>query len=495
MKKYIFILICLLSAGNLFSQTVKVTVSNNQVLEKSYLGNGVQWSAYPQMDISERAWQKVFERVDFMKLNFIRLMLDAEEYCVTYPLGGKPEFNFDSDKMKRVYKILDYCQAKGVTVLLGEWSDPSRKTTEVDFSKHQLRYDGIQEYDPRWTYIIGELVEKLLSEKKYTCIKYYNLGNEPNGDWMDVENFNSWRRSILNLDKELKRRGLQEKVVIVGPDTAWGNDWIKMIISDKELVNIIGAYEVHQYASDKEIENGQYQKDMAFYRDYINKHDPKGTSKVFFMGEAGMVTGKNDLDQQTYVPKFQYGVWMTDFIIQSMNAGQAGLIAWDLDDAMHTAHKKGEGNSVNDYDWKVWGFWDSFGTEKGHPEWENVRPWFYTWSLMSKYVPKGSQVLQTSDTGVDGLRSTAAKYEHDGKVEYTFAMVNESDQSRTIQMNLTDSPKTNLALYQYNYFEKDMPVDAKGYPVAKAFIKKADLTKGLLVKMPGKGVIIYTTMK
>src|SRR5690606_8907184 len=106
-----------------------------------------------------------------------------------------------------------------------------------------------------------------------------------------------------------------------------------------------------------------------------------GKSKPFFMGEVGMLTGKNNQDQQTLIDTFQYGVWMADFVIQSMRAGQAGTIAWDLDDAMHTSGYKGPGNDVNDYHWKVWGFWDSFGTAKGKPELENMRPWYYTWSL------------------------------------------------------------------------------------------------------------------
>jgi hypothetical protein len=489
MKKYhLFLLVAFLSVSSsaLFSQPVKIEVYGDQVLEKSYLGNGVQWSAYPQIDISEKSWQRVFERTDFMKLNFIRLVLNANEYCQTYPANGKPVYNFNADKIIRVCRILDYCQKQGVDVILGEWSPP--------------RMDGMSVTDPRWSEIVCEFINYLVNVKKYSCIKYYNLGNEPNGRDGYVElwkkgstvNYDNWRISILNFNKELVKRGLRESIKIVGPDCSNGNDWLKKIIDDKELAAAIDVYEVHSYARDKEIEDGMYGKEMAYYRDYISYRDPNGKNKKFFMGEAGMITGRNNVDQQKMIGTFQYGVWMTDYVIQSMNAGQAGLIAWDLDDAMHTNGKLGPGTDIKDYIWKEWGFWDSFGEEKGKPELTYLRPWYYTWSLLSKYVPRGSQVLKTSNSGIAGLRSAASIIIIDTKTEYTFIIVNESTEKRTV--NLVLSGVKGIDLNQFNYFENDMPVDAKGFAVAKKVLKNATLSKGIPVELPSKGAVILTSL-
>jgi hypothetical protein len=210
------------------------------------------------------------------------------------------------------------------------------------------------------------------------------------------------------------------------------------------------------------------------------------------MAEAGMVTGKNKVDQQTNIATFQYGVWMTDFAVQSMNAGQAGLTAWDMDDAMHTNGKLGPGTEIKDYIWKEWGFWDSLGEEKGAPERTNMRPWFYTWSLLSKYVPRGSQIMKTGESFVPGLRSSASKITLNGKTEYTFVIVNESTEKR--EVNLVLAKVKGVDLNQYNYFENDMPVDAKGFAVAKRVIKSANLHKGIEIEMPSKGVIILTSL-
>jgi len=473
------------------SQPVNIEVFGDQVLEKSYIGNGVQWSAYPNKDISDKSWARVLERTDFMKLNFIRLMVDGSDYCQTYPAGGKPVYTFDNDKIKRVLRLLDYCQKNNVAVILGEWDNPAGKNKVIDPAKKQLKWNGINETDARWTEIVGEFINYLVNVKKYTCIKYYNLGNEPNGYWMSCTSFETWRISILNLQKELVKRGLKENIKIVGPDCAWGNDWIKKIIDDKELAAAIDVFEVHWYATDREIENADFEKEMAHYRDYITQNVPDGKTKQFFMGEAGMLTGKNDFDQQKNIAAFQYGVWMADFVVQSMRAGLAGLIAWDLDDAMHSSGKPGKGNDISDYNWKEWGFWDSFGEEKGKPELTNMRPWFYIWSLLSKYIPGGSQVLKTSDSGIAGLRSTATKITVNGKIEYTLVVVNESSDKRSISLILDDVKDIDIT--QFNYFETDMPVDSNGFATSKSILRNVDLSAGIMVEMPSKGVMIFTS--
>ncbi|HEU5374927.1 MAG TPA: hypothetical protein VFV38_05780, partial [Ktedonobacteraceae bacterium] len=49
-------------------------------------------------------------------------------------------------------------------------------------------------------------------------------------------------------------------------------------------------------------------------------------------------------------------------------AGASGAAAWDLDDAMHN---------------KVWGMWNI--VDEPAP-----RPWYYAWSLLSRYFPAGA---------------------------------------------------------------------------------------------------------
>jgi len=39
-----------------------------------------------------------------------------------------------------------------------------------------------------------------------------------------------------------------------------------------------------------------------------------------------------------------------------------------------------------------------------------------------------------------------------------------------------------------------MPVDAKGFPVAKKVVKSANLHKGITIEMPSKGVVVLTSL-
>ncbi|WP_214072981.1 hypothetical protein [Mucilaginibacter sp. dw_454] len=476
-----------------FGQAV-IKIDTGRALANSYLGNGVQWDPYEVKSLSDADWEKAYRRLDFMKLGFARVVINASLYCKTAPLGQAPVYDFNSPTAQVLYKILDYCQSRHVTVILGEWGDPSGKGETVDRTRKQLRFDGIQEYDPRWTFIIGDFLTYLINEKKYTCIKYYNLGNEPNGDWMYTESFATWKTSIINLDNELKARNLRGKVKIVGPDASWANQWIKQIIADKKLVNIIDAYEVHWYAMAKEINSESFEKELAYYRDYINTNDPNGKSKPFFLGEGGMLEGKSKtLDQQKMIGTFQYGVWMADYAVQSMQAGQAGVIAWSLDDAMHVAARTGNTGSLNDYEWKEWGLWDSFGEEKGKPELEKLRPWYYTWSLLSKYVPAGSKILKVDSTGIVGLRSAAVTFNDNGQTGYTFIIVNATDSHKEVNLQLPAGSK--LTLHQFSYFENDMSRTPDGFPVEKRTIKNVSNSKILKIGLESKGVVVLTTMK
>jgi len=76
-------------------------------------------------------------------------MVDASDYCKTYPVNGKPVYTFDNDKIKRVLRVLDYCEKNGVDVVLGEWDNPAGKNKKVDPGKKNLKWDGIRG-GPKW---------------------------------------------------------------------------------------------------------------------------------------------------------------------------------------------------------------------------------------------------------------------------------------------------------------------------------------------------------
>jgi hypothetical protein len=303
--------------------------------------------------------------------------------------------------------------------------------------------------------------------------------------------FVTWRTAIIHLHTALQKRGLENKVRIVGTDGPgdW-NRWIEKTAKEAELRDCIGAYEYHLYAhlkTDKWLPSlleGKLETDeLRPRRLVVNTHDPRGATKPFFMGEAGIDDG-NKGDNQTNRFSFAYGVWMADYAVQSMRAGQAGLIAWDMDDAMHTWGSYGAAGL------KGWGFWNSLAGFKGYPADDfKLRPWFYTWSLLCRLFPCGSQTLAVSATGDSACRVAAARLPGHGGL--SFAIVNESDAPRVVTLAMSGTEPT--ILYEYRYFTADRPTDENGFPAVSDIHKQVELAVGLKARLPAMGVVFLTT--
>jgi hypothetical protein len=499
MKKLIYSLVvgAALLALNAVAEPIQITVNTSAPLCTNFLGFGVQWSAYPWFDITDAAWQKMFERLDFMRVPIVRLMTRSYTYCDGFDASGKPIYTWNNNRMKKMYRLLDYCQAHNVKVILGEWDHPSSQQDRPDIETDKLQQYHMDENDPRWHRIIADEVEYLRNTKHYTCIVYFNLLNEPNSSSSGHIPFEKWKSAITALNLEFAKRGLGDDVKIIGPDVCFlPRDGFWVDLTAQQCPKEVAAYDFHYYAPAAEIESDYLEKYCWMKKDYIDRFDPKGRAKPFFMGEAGMTGGpvepQGGNDSQPHIYEHNYGVWMADYNIQCARAGMAGTIAWDLDDAMHI--NKNKGNAWPDITktlFKKWGFWNSLANEIGHPEDMNLRPWFYTWSLMSRSFPPGCTTLKTSETLVPGLRTFAAKTA-DGNI--SFALVNDSDVLREIHFDAPGSKKI-PQLARYNYFPGDTLTDKNGFPLPKEILKEVDLAAGINVVLPARGVVVFTSVK
>lgn len=502
-KAFILLTCCVLSTR---IHAATVTVSTNLISEAPFLGYGVQWSPYPWFDITDEAWDRVFEHLDFMRVPAVRVMTRAYKYCDGLDADGNPVYDWDNNRMQKMRRLLDYCQQRNVTVIIGEWDDPSSPEDRADKASDKLQQYNIGVTDPRWTRMIGDFLDQMIKSNGYTCIRYYNLINEPNGDWSNCANFDNWAVAIRNLHGELKERGLDQAVKITGPDASQVRDywWIDRTVI--ELSEIVAAYLVHDYISPANLEAGYAQKVLTQKREFIDRFDWRGgRKKPFFMGEIGMsgrgpVEPQGGLDSHPKIYDYIYGVWMADYNVQSARAGQQGTIAWMLDDAMHI--NKDVDNPDKSTNWpdvrttlfKKWGFFNSLADEIGHPEDADLRPWFYTWSLFSRLFPRDSQILDASGPDIAGIRFMAARLPDAATPGYSFALVNNSDEARDLNIQVPFMNGT-WTLHRYHYFENDRPVDSRGYPVPASQIDGVDLASGFAVLLPARSVIFYTTMK
>lgn len=478
------------------AQPVQITVDAATPLCTNFLGFGVQWSAYPWFDLTDAEWQRVFDRLDFMRVPIVRVMLRSYRYCEGFDAQGNPIYQWDSPHMKKLYRLLDYCQSRHVKVILGEWDIPSSNQDRPDMATDKLQQYQMDENDPRWHRIIADELVHLRNVKHYTCIAYFNFLNEPNSKSSGSIPFDRWKSGITALNAEFARRGLAKEVAIIGPDVTYlphDGYWIDLTV--QQCPKEIAAYDFHYYAPAADLESGYLEKFCWMKKAYIDRFDPKGRSKPFFMGEAGMTAGpvqpQGGSDSQPHIYEHNYGVWMADYNVQCARAGMAGTIVWDLDDAMHiNKDKDSKWPDVTKTLFKKWGFWNSLADEIGHPEDANLRPWYFTWSLLSRSFPPGCTTVNTSDTLVPGIRTLAGTR---GK-DVSIALVNDSDQPQELSVTMPGRPKV-PELLRYNYFADDRLVDTGGFPLPKEILKEADLQAGLNVCLPARSVVIFTSIK
>lgn len=450
---------------------IRITLPAHTSPVSTFMGLGIEFDPYSDSPSPQR-WHTILGRVAWVNPGFLRVMSGAEDYCTGFAPSGKPVYVWQHPtpetvrRLKRLLAILNFAQAHHISVYLGEWSPP--------------RSLGIQRPDdPRWPRMIADFVEYLVRTQHYTVIRHYIFFNEPNGQWMWPHarpDFREWSAGIRELRRDLDARGLRD-VVLAGPDNSGNPEWFSRTV--RSLNKEFGVWEIHIYATDEQVFGDWIEKDLDAARQVISNNDPDGGAKPRFIAESGLVSGKiESLDQQPRVRTFAYGVEMADYVAQVARAGWMGADAWDLDDAMH-------GNGRGGF--KIWGFWDS-STSEGM----TIRPWFYTWALMSRLFPRGCEIIPVrSDRVVPRFRIVANRWRSPEGWESTIMLVNDSTAPQTLYLSLP--VQRGRRLYIYRYFSELRPTDREGMPIPSNAMTLPHDSRQLRLQMPCRGVIFVTT--
>ena len=462
-----------------------VTINVGATLVKSFFGMGIQWDPYAYPPRPE-AWRLTLHRLDFAKPAFFRVMTGADAYCLGFNAAGQPRYAWTQgeavirQRLGSLLDILTYAQSNNIDVMFGEWGPPK------ELGEGGKEADETPD-DPRWARLVTDFVNWLRNERGFSVVRYYNLMNEPNGPWMWPDgkvDYQAWGKGVRNLRQQFDAHGLAN-LPIVGPDNSGDWEWADRV--SRDLPDAIGHWEMHWYATDQDVLSGEIEKVLTAKRQAILANDRRAADAWFFIGEAGLIDGRCNGDQQPRVRTFPYGVMMADYMAQVAQAGWMGLSAWDMDDAMHPAN--GHPAVPLDTTLKLWGFWNTQGTVMGHPEDENIRPWFYPWSLMSRLFPRGTRMVGDSPTGLANLRVVAG--ETAGSHQLNVMLVNNSEAARTVRLMVPGRGRKTLRLY--HYFENDRPADADGFAKPAATLPAIDLSMGLEMVLPGRGCVFVAS--
>ena len=416
----------------------------------NFLGFGAEWDSnnYPNAGVTADDFALIRKRVQWMRLPVARIMMQTK-WCYLGP--GK--YEWDNTAMQALYRHLDTCQELGTTVFLTDWG------CEPEW----LRVPGIADVaDPQYAEAIGGYLDYLLNTKGYSCIRHFIFGNEPN---LEVRDWLRWKKGVQNVWAVFQRRGMDQRLIFTGPDESTNENWQDRAVD--ELQDILGAYDIHLYAEDRVVRNGDLYPFFRTAWSYARENDPRAKDKPCIVGEAGMWDGSRPPSYNDNIDKVWYGVFMADYAAQAANAGSAAVSAWMLDD-----------NSHQDFTWGLW-------TNKASGM--KLRPWFQVWGLLCRSFPPGSIIYRAPQPS-RSLRVLAARLPGGG---WSLCAVNRADESATLTLSV---PSAGVAsLRRYLYAEDSLAADGDGFPLPLD-TAEYDLGKGVSITVPPSGVVLLTSV-
>jgi hypothetical protein len=469
---------------------VEVEISN-EVVNPDYIGNGVEWDPYDEAElwgssISDADWDTLFKRLDFMRPQYVRCMINSPFRYYDANTG-----QYDKTRnIQSISRLLSYCTKNDITVVFGEYNPPTWEMKE----------------DQRWIDMSVDYLNYLVNDLGFSCIKHYVIFNEPDGDWASTNgDFSLWQTMLQRFHQKMAEYpNLLDKVSLAGPDVVVNyknpnseydaKGWVAQTVMAAD--SVVGIYDVHSYPGQNEVRSGKYGSLLTELRNQI----PQG--KRIVLGEAGFKYNQpeDSLLMQEYNKRVEghpytkgsdcnmlcydyfYGLDMPVLAMEAMNHGFSGLALWMLDDAMHS-----NGDSGKPEDVKIWGLWNILGSEVfGKPEEERLRPLFFTWSLMCKYFPDGTDILKTSRNVGDGIFAVAGH--HNGRT--TIAFVNIGNEAKTIRLSL---PQAMDGISKFVYEENQLLQDADGFPMPVE--TNLSLKSGQEVVLKSQSFVLYTNME
>ncbi len=456
----------LLSSCNASGDTVVFKKKN--IVNRSFDGVGIEWDVYENPYLINEHWETITNRVDNLSPAIVRCMLNMEWYMyLDIQNDNEIIYNFNGVHLKNLYKILDYCEQKGITVALGVWGYPGGFFMEEQ--------GGIAA--PLFAQSFAKLFQELITNKKYTCVRYAVVGNEPNL-WYNLydDAYTSWTRAVTNVHAEFAQLGLSDVLTIAGPDTTGiegSVEWVTNLEKDKTLRDKLSIYEVHGYIPDYYILTGSFAKEL---REFANT---KQISKTIHMWEAGLFDGKTAANNQMRIRTYEYGLLMTDYTIQTLMAGFSSIVYWQLDDAMHFNATGGT---------FLWGMFNTIGTADDY----QLRPWYHAMSLMGRCIEKDMTIMSSS---LDDENFRAVSGVSPDKKKASIVAVNHKEEEVTKTFRFGNRLKTGKDIYIYLFNEDDLQLDSNGYVIPNKVVSGVNLNKKTTITIPPKTAIFITTEK
>jgi hypothetical protein len=417
---------------------------------------GSAWGGNPPV-INKDAWEQIYRHASWLGMSFVRVELSARMY---EPVKNK--FDWENEEMQALYKILDWAEANNADVFLQQmWSNVKWNS-----------YPGVQPLlsAPKSIEDFAEgfatLAEYLTVTKKYTCIKWLCITNEPPGgswgSWWSMGDTNppvtpAWREVRKALDKR------NIAIPISGPD------WTDLPVFDASKIDFdeyVGAYDIHSYQGI----DAEKQKIVADWAGWAKEHN-----KPMFLSEIGdMRPGWKDSNPG---PKsFAAALSNAESVLRGLSAGVSAFNRWSFTN-------RGD----LDGQWQLIRTWD-IENQKYLDRVEPEPVAFYGYGIISRFMAKHSSVVFTDTIANSSLLSHTLKSD-DGHL--TTYILNKSDSAQIVTLKMTGSGNHKIYLYRVTEDELTKP----GYrmdPLKEIIISEGNI---ITLVLPAKSINTLSGIK
>lgn len=308
--------------------------------------------------VTEADWPVRENRIEWMDPDFVRMFFWYHDWN---PSHDWETFTFDSDNMQSHYRALDLYERLG---------------TRVDITGVEWGMSNAFGNLPAVARAIGALVEHLVKTKGYSCAQYWTLTNEPNlGFHYQGTDFDDFVELHQLVRAEFNQRGLNMK--IVGSDDAQNADWFRDCVTNPGYHATVDLYASHRY-----FPAGSQPMIPFFYADRLPLLAEQTPVRPFIVGEFGFQDSRASGPLYNPVMEdYPYAVWATDFCIQGLNRGAAGMSIWCLHEMYYP------GNGFMNY-----GLWNYKDRGWG------VRPVYHAIANFTRLTEAGETVRKVEST-------------------------------------------------------------------------------------------------
>ena len=330
---------------------------------KTARGSG--WGGNPPVT-DEGKWKRIEELASWLGMDWLRVEV---QQCSYEP--GKDRFDWSNDEMQALYRILDWCERNKADVFLTQMYSNVEWNAYEGVSPVQSAPKNMDDFAVG----LATLVDHLINKKKYTCIKWICITNEPAGDW-------SWwlgpGRKMLSITPglqavraELDKRGI--RIPLSAPD--WNH------IGDPpangfDFAPHVGAYDSHDYGHANPIGMGRWVK-LAH-----------AENKPFFLSEMGnMWLGWGDSNPGPR--SYAHGLSLANTVLSGMNTGVDGFNRWSFTN-------RGD----LDGQWQLVRTWDS--ANRKYLDQDGIVPEpipYYAYAMLTRFSAKHSSILKSTISG------------------------------------------------------------------------------------------------